>query len=100
MKTKDNLKVKISGFSELKKDWDSYDADEITIQVIMTAHKVIDSLPPIVDIQSVDVFPMRDGGVQIEIGDLKEIEVLNYTVTEIQFDSNANIINKYVYELR
>ena len=65
----------------------------------MTAHKVLDALPDVVDIQTVDVFPMRDGGVQIEIGEFKEIEIFNYNVTEIQFDSNLNVINKYVYEL-
>ena len=99
MKTKDSLKIVIESFSELEKNWGSYNEDEITIQSIMTAHKVLDALPEIVDIQTVDVFPMRDGGVQIEIGEFKEIEIFNYTVTEIQFDSNLNVINKYVYEL-
>ena len=98
MKTKDSLKIVIESFSELEKNWGSYNEDEITIQSIMTAHKVIDALPEIVDIQTVDVFPMRDGGVQIEIGEFKEIEIFNYNVTEIQFDSNLNVINKYVYE--
>ena len=63
MKTKDNLKIKIESFSELEKNWDSYNADEITKQSIITAHKVIDTLPDIIDIQIVDVFPMRNGGV-------------------------------------
>ena len=56
-------------------------------------------LPDIIEIQKVDVFPMRDGGVQIEIGEYKEIEILNYTVTEIEFDRNLNVTNKYIYEL-
>jgi hypothetical protein len=99
MKTKDSLKIIIESFSELEKNWGSYNEDEINIKSIMTAHKVIDRLPDIVDIQTVNVFPMRDGGVQIEIGEFKEIEILDYTVTEIQFDSNLNVINKYVYEL-
>jgi len=99
MKTKDSLKIVIESFSELEKNWGSYNEDEITIESIMTAHKVLDALPDVVDIQTVDVFPMRDGGVQIEIGEFKEIEIFNYNVTEIQFDSNLNVINKYVYEL-
>jgi len=98
MKTKDSLKIVIESFSELEKNWGSYNEDEITIESIMTAHKVLDALPDVVDIQTVDVFPMRDGGVQIEIGEFKEIEIFNYNVTEIQFDSNLNVINKYVYE--
>lgn len=99
MKTKDSLKITVESFSELEKNWGGYNEDEITIESIITAHKVIDSLPNIVDIQTIDVFPMRDGGVQIEIGEFKEIEIFNYTVTEIQFDSNFDVINKYVYEL-
>jgi len=98
MKTKDSLKIIIESFSELEKNWGGYNEDEITIKSIMTAHKVIDTLPDIVDMQTIDIFPMRDGGIQIEIGEFKEIEILNYTVTEIQFDNNQNIINKYVYE--
>ena len=98
MKTKDSLKIIIESFSELEKNWGGYNEDEITIKSIMTAHKVIDTLPDIVDMQTIDIFPMRDGGIQIEIGEFKEIEILNYTVTEIQFDNNYNIINKYVYE--
>ena len=97
MKTKDSLKIIIESFSELEKNWGGYNEDEITIKSIMTAHKVIDTLPDIVDMQTIDIFPMRDGGIQIEIGEFKEIEILNYTVTEIQFDNNQNIINKYVY---
>ena len=57
MKTKDSLKIVIESFSELEKNWGSYNEDEITIESIMTAHKVIDTLPDIVDIQTVDVFP-------------------------------------------
>jgi len=98
MKTKDTLKIAIESFSELEKNWGSYNEYEITIKSITTAHKVIDTLPDIV-IQNVDVFPMRDGGVQIEIGNFKEIEIFNNTVTEIQFDINLNVINIYIYEL-
>jgi len=100
MKSKDTLKVLIESFSELKKNWGSYNEDEITIQSIMTAHKLIDTIPHDVDIQTVYAFPMRNGGIQIEIGDFKDIEVLNYTITEIHFDGNLNIISKNVSELQ
>ena len=99
MKNKDALKIKIESFSKLEKNWGSYNEDEITIESIITASKVLDMLPDIVEIQKVHVFPMRDGGVQIQIGEYKEIEIFNYTVTEIEFDINFNVINKYVYEL-
>jgi hypothetical protein len=99
MKNKGALKIKIESFSKLEKNWGSYNEDEITIESIITANKVLDKLSDIVEIQKVHVFPMRDGGVQIQIGEYKEIEIFNYTVTEIEFDINFNVINKYVYEL-
>jgi hypothetical protein len=99
MKNRDTLKIKIDSFSELEKNWGSYNEEQITIESIITANKVLDMLPDIIDIQKVYVFPMRDGGVQFQIGEYKEIEIFNYTVTEIEFDINLNIINKYVYKL-
>lgn len=98
MKTKETLKQQIDSFSKLKKDWDSYDGDEITPQSIETAKKVLDTLPEFLDMQTINVSPMRDGGVQIDVGESKEIEVLNNTVTEIQYDLTGEIINKYVYQ--
>jgi hypothetical protein len=103
MKNRDTLKHKIESFSKLEKNWGSYNEEQITGESIITANKVLDALPDIIDIQKVHVFPMRDGGVQIQIGEYKEIEIFNYTVTEIEFDINLNIehliVNKYVYEL-
>jgi hypothetical protein len=99
MKNKETLKIKIDSFSELEKNWGSYNENQITIESIITANKVLDMLPDIIDIQKVHVFPMRDGGVQIQIGEYKEIEIFNYTVTEMEFDINFNVINKFVYEL-
>ena len=99
MKNRDTLKLRIESFSELEKNWGSYNEEQITSESIITANKVLDALPDIIDIQKVHVFPMRGGGVQIQIGEYKEIEIFNYTVTEIEFDINLNVINKYVYEL-
>lgn len=99
LKTADELRIKIESFSGLKKNWDSYDADEISVKSIMTAHKVLDGILAVIDASIIDVFPMRDGGIQIDVGDFKEIEVLDYGVKEIQFDSNGNIISKYFYTI-
>ena len=99
MKNRDTLKLNIESFSKLEKNWGSYNEDQITVESIITASKVLDVLSDNIDIQKVHVFPMRDGGVQVQIGEYKEIEIFNYTVTEIEFDINLNIINKYVYEL-
>jgi len=91
--------MNITAFSELKENWGSYNEKEITPQSIITAHKVLDTLVNSVDLQTVEVFPMRNGGVQIDIGEFKEIEILNYSVTEIKFDADYNIINKNIYDV-
>ena len=88
------LKIRIESFSKLKEDWDSYGAGEISIPSIMTAHKVLDKLSEMNEKETIGVFPMDDGGVRIELGDLKEIEVDGYIITEINFYENYNIRNK------
>jgi hypothetical protein len=90
----DELKIRIESFSELEKNWDGYDADEITIQSIAVANSVLDSISKTNDINNIAVFPMRDGGIQFEIGDFKEIEIFNYEIKEIEFDSEYNITNE------
>ena len=84
----EDLKTRIESFSELKKNWDSYEADEITSSSIITAHSVLDFLSKTTDINSIAVFPMRDGGIQFEIGEYKEIEILNCEINEIDYNSD------------
>lgn len=90
----EGLKIRIESFSELEKNWDGYDANEITIQSIAVANSVLDSISKTTDINIISVFPMRDGGIQFEIGDYKEIEIFNYEVTEIEFNSEYDVINE------
>lgn len=79
--------VRIEGFGELRKNWDSYDADPISsearkaaIQVIQNVHECLsesireDSKPE--DIKPYAAVPLSDGGVQLEWrGARSEIEV-------------------------
>jgi hypothetical protein len=95
----EDLKIQVESFSELQENWDSYGADEVSVPSIMTAHRVLDTLPKFINVNTISVFPMRDGGVQIDIGEQKEIEVNGYDVKEINYDSNFNIINTYHYNL-
>ena len=90
----EELKIRIESFSELEKNWDGYNADEITISSIITAHGLLDSICTNYDLNSISVFPMRNGGIQLEIGDYKEIEILNDEITEIEFDSFFNVIRQ------
>ncbi|GAC1661333.1 MAG: hypothetical protein NVS9B7_29310 [Flavisolibacter sp.] len=99
MKTKEILKIEIESFSGLGKNWDSYNADEISICSIMNAHKVIDSIPEFLDLNMVNVYPMRNGGVQIDIGEFKEIEINGSLVAETTFDLMFNISNRFIYEI-
>lgn len=95
--TVDELKIRIESFSELEKNWDSYGAEEIHIQSIVNASELLDHLVKIVDQHTICAFPMRDGGVQLEIGDYWEIEVFRHTITDIKYDKNYDIIREYIY---
>lgn len=88
------LKIRIESFSELEKNWDGYDAYEISNQSIAVANSVLDSISKSIDTNTISVFPMRNGGIEFEIGDYKAIEIFNYEVTEIEFDSEYNVINQ------
>lgn len=88
------LRIKIESFLKLKKNWDGYGAEEITPISIAVACSVLDKLSTTTDINLVSVFPLVNGGIQLEVGDLKEIEIFNYEVTEIEFDSKYNIIKQ------
>ena len=94
----EELKIKIESFSELKKNWGSYNEDEITMQSIMTAIKYIDTIPNVLN-QVIDVYPMRDGGVQIDIGLLIEVEIMDNNIREIFYDHFYNIQKTNTYIL-
>ncbi len=64
-----NLKDKVSGFANLQANWDSYNADPISMNGISTAIQVLGQLrysPFFSSDIIVTAFPMRDGGVQLE----------------------------------
>ena len=93
-----NFKLKLMAFSKLKQNWDSYNADEISLNSIITAHKILNILSYL-DTDEIHVFPMRNGGIQIDIGEFKEIEIFNNNVKEIQFDSEGNILSQKEYQI-
>jgi len=91
----------IYGFSNLKKNWDSYDADVISINAIETAIETLNHLNSkgkLANDISVNVFPMRDGGIQFEFDGeniCAELEINhNGDSTFILFDDDGNIIDK------
>lgn len=95
--TIDELKIRIESFSELEKNWDSCGAEEIHIQSIVNASELLDHLVKTVDQHTICAFPMRDGGVQLEIGNYWEIEVFKHTITDIKYDKNYDMENGHVY---
>lgn len=68
--TKQELLDKIESFKNLKKNWDTYDADPIPIETIEFAKNMVNSLD-----ESLDWFvaPCDDGAILFEAG--------NYSVT-------------------
>ena len=64
----------------------------------MTAIKYIDTIPNVLN-QVIDVYPMRDGGVQIDIGLLIEVEIMDNNIREIFYDHFYNIQKTNTYIL-
>ncbi len=60
---------KIKGFSNLNENWDSYGAERISQMAIDVAIQTLDSLNmngERINGISINIFPMRDGGIQFE----------------------------------
>jgi len=97
----DSIK-KIFSMKELQYNWDSYNAEKISIDCISLSIELIRLLEShniIID----NVFPMRDGGIQLEkdVNDLSiEIEIsperkINFLV----FDKNNNLKIEVDYDI-
>jgi len=91
----------IYGFINLKKNWDSYDADVISINAIDSAIEILNHLNhkgQLANDIAVNVFPMRDGGIQFEFDGeniCAELEINpNGDSIFILFDDDGNIIDK------
>jgi len=91
----------IYGFSNLKKNWDSYNADTISQTAIDTAIEILNILyinELLTSRFTVNVFPMRDGGIQFEFDGkiiCAELEISsNGDTTFILFDDNGDVVEK------
>ncbi|MDP2385632.1 MAG: hypothetical protein Q8M29_04625 [Bacteroidota bacterium] len=103
------LNDKITGFENLKANWDSYNADPISSSAITIALEILDFLKREGTLTSgieVNVFPMRDGGIQFEFEAENlsaELEINpNGDLTFILFNNHGDIILKQpikIYEL-
>ncbi len=95
------LLEKINGFSNLQHNWDSYNADIVSKSAIYTAIETLNHLNSKGQLTNgfmVNVFPMRDGGIQFEFDGnniCAELEIdQNGDSTFILFDDDGNIIDK------
>lgn len=94
-----NFSKTIKGFSNLQPNWDSYQADKISKEAIDTAIKVLKYMRDkdiLAKNMAVNVFPMRDGGIQFEFdGDAicAELEINQYgKLIFILYDEEGNLI--------
>jgi len=102
-----NLLQKMIGFSYLKSNWDSYNAEVISNIAIKSAKEVLDFLNNngfLTGQNEVNIFPMRDGGIQFEFDGIylcSELEVNpRGDLKFIQFDNEGNIMYEgQLYEL-
>ena len=103
------LEERINGFQNLKANWDSYDADPISEKAISIALDVLEFLRREGILTSgieVNVFPMRDGGIQFEFDTenlSSELEINpKGDLMFLMFDENADLIYQKplkIYEL-
>lgn len=93
---KDQLKIKIESFSEFLPNWGGDSEEEITVKSIETAHKFLDFIPD-ETISFIQIFPMRDGGIQFDIGEYREVEIFDRQVKDILYGNNYTIIRLTEY---
>jgi hypothetical protein len=91
----------IKAFSSIQPNWDSYNADKISKSAIDTAIETLNYLNSkglLSNGIKINVFPMRDGGIQFEFDGetiCAELEInQNGDLTFILFDNDANIVDK------
>jgi hypothetical protein len=96
-----DLLNKIDEFSKLLSNWDSYNANVISKIAIATAKKVLDNIKTTGFLSGeieINVFPMRDGGIQFEFDGnniCAELEInQNGEMTFIQFSNDGGITKK------
>lgn len=89
----------IRSFSELKSNWDSYQANQISENAITVAIKVLSHLnrPGNLPIGiEVNVFPMRDGGIQFDFDSSNltaELEIdVDGNMRFLTFDDEGNVV--------
>lgn len=91
----------INSFSQLHSNWDSYNADPISETAIAQAFTILRHLQ-VIDILSsgieINVFPMRDAGVQFEFdseGLTSELEIdKEGKMKYIEYSENGEVLNE------
>jgi hypothetical protein len=95
---RDKLRRKITAFKLLEENWDSYHANAITDTAIERSLKVADNLATRFLPIQINVFPMRDGGVQFEFdatGWSAELEINpEGKMAFMQFDTAGNLLKE------
>jgi len=91
----------INSFSQLRTNWDSYNADPISEAAIGQAFTILSHLQVIEVLSSgieINVFPMRDAGIQFEFdsdGLTSELEInTEGKMKYIEYDENGDILNE------
>ena len=96
-----DFKDKIEKFTNLLPNWDSYNADVVSRNAIGTAIETLNHLSSkgqLTNGFTVNIFPMRDGGIQFEFDGeniIAELEISpNGELTLIYFDDEGTVIGE------
>jgi hypothetical protein len=91
----------VEGFAVLQPNWDTYNADKISAQSIVVSKVLLADLHK-KNIPIEGVFPMRNGGVQIEFLKEKqevELEILDDAINFLVYENSFLLENKSFYNL-
>jgi hypothetical protein len=92
----------VDGFTALQQNWDTYNADKISAQSIVVSKELLADLYK-KNIPIEGVFPMRNGGVQIEFSKEKqeiELEILDDVINFLVYENSILLENESFYNLK
>jgi hypothetical protein len=80
------IRQRIRSFSRLEENWNGYGSHTITEKSMEASEKYLDSILDLANLDKVYVFPLPSGGIQFEIGDFIEVEILDDVILEFNFE--------------
>lgn len=90
------MRKQIDSYSKLEDGWDGYGSDRISKTSITVAKYILETIYANWDStdKRISIFPMPNGGIQLDIGDLIELEIYDFNVKELVWNEEYSLIKK------